>query len=197
MLAKRGFTLIELLVVIAIIGILASIIMVSLSGAKSKSRDARRQADIKSIQLALSLYYNDNGMYPKNIYCPTSGGPASCTSTAPGTGLAPTYLPVVPRDPQATGACTSSAGSDCYDYYAFASAAACNANTSPPTSYHLGADMEETGTVAMLNDVDAPATGGVFGSLAVCTGGTTFDGNAAGCSGGTAAATDDCFDMTP
>ncbi|HEY4501955.1 MAG TPA: prepilin-type N-terminal cleavage/methylation domain-containing protein, partial [Candidatus Paceibacterota bacterium] len=87
----RGFTLIELLVVIAIIGLLMTIIMVSLGSAKAKSRDARRQADIKNIQLALAVYYNENGMYPKNIY--------STSGVAPSNGLAPNYLPTVPKDP--------------------------------------------------------------------------------------------------
>ena len=53
---KKGFTLIELLVVIAIIGILASVVLASLNSARKKSRDARRVADIKQIQLALELY---------------------------------------------------------------------------------------------------------------------------------------------
>jgi len=57
--------LLELLVVIAIIGIMASIIIVPLSNARAKSRDARRLSDQKQIQLALELYYNTNGRYPQ------------------------------------------------------------------------------------------------------------------------------------
>ncbi|MDP2676442.1 MAG: prepilin-type N-terminal cleavage/methylation domain-containing protein [bacterium] len=59
-LAKEGFTLIELLVVIAIIGILASVVLASLNSARLKSRDARRIADIKQIQLALELSFDAN-----------------------------------------------------------------------------------------------------------------------------------------
>lgn len=62
--AFRGFTLIELLVVIAIIGILASIVLVSLTGARLKSRDGQRLAELKEMQKALELYYSTNGRYP-------------------------------------------------------------------------------------------------------------------------------------
>lgn len=62
---KKGFTLIELLVVIAIIGLLSTLAVVSLNNARSKSRDAKRIADVKQTQTALELYYNDCTQYPE------------------------------------------------------------------------------------------------------------------------------------
>ncbi len=64
---KKGFTLIELLVVIAIIGILSSVVLVSLNSSRAKARDAKRLSDIGQIQTALALYLDSKGEYPANV----------------------------------------------------------------------------------------------------------------------------------
>ncbi|MDD5463736.1 MAG: type II secretion system protein [Candidatus Moranbacteria bacterium] len=48
--AKRAFTLIELLIVIAIIGVLASIVLVSTSGAREKAKLAKMVSIMRSIE---------------------------------------------------------------------------------------------------------------------------------------------------
>src|SRR3989344_6530205 len=85
----RGFTLIELLVVIAIIAILASIIIASLNTERIKSRDARRVADLKTLQTALELYSSDNAAYPILTTA------AQITTTQ----LSSTYISAIPVDP--------------------------------------------------------------------------------------------------
>ena len=61
---KAGFTLIEVLVVIFIIGLLASVVLVGLGTFRARGRDARRIADLRSMQNILELYYAKNGEYP-------------------------------------------------------------------------------------------------------------------------------------
>lgn len=89
---KKGFTLVELLVVIAIIGLLSTMAVVALNSARAKSRDARRISDVKQIQTALELFYNDYGGYP------SGGGTALATSTGLGTYMATVPTPPSPSD---------------------------------------------------------------------------------------------------
>jgi prepilin-type N-terminal cleavage/methylation domain-containing protein len=202
---KRGFTLIELLVVIAIIGLLATIIMASLGSARQKGRDGQRIANIKTIQTALDLFYNDHLYYPTNIYA-TSGS------------LSPNYLSVVPTDPGAGVAPTTCASTPalagCYSYAAYASASTgssiCNTTSNPPVKYHLGATLEQTNNAALIQDVDAPIGGlGVMSGFTYCTasGSGDFDGtsapvsparcsNVAGTPAGQANSTETCYDQT-
>jgi prepilin-type N-terminal cleavage/methylation domain-containing protein len=61
---KKAFTLIELLIVIAIIGILASIIIVVMSGARQKSQIANTLSAINMVQTGLESYFTQTQGYP-------------------------------------------------------------------------------------------------------------------------------------
>jgi len=99
---SRGFTLIELLVVIAIIGILATIAVVALQNARAKARDARRVADVKQMQTALELFFNDKQRYPTA----DEFGVGAIFSTS--TNGTTTYMAKTPTPPTpADGPCSS------------------------------------------------------------------------------------------
>jgi hypothetical protein len=59
--------------VIAIVGILASVVLSSLNSVRTKARDAKRIADIRNIQSALELYYDQYGQYPYSDEMGTGG----------------------------------------------------------------------------------------------------------------------------
>jgi type II secretion system protein G len=122
---QKGFTLIELLVVVAIIGILATVVLSSLSEARSRTRDAKRLADIKTIQTTLEVYYLDNGSYPT-----TSWRGSHTPNWATFGVLIGTTLPVDPlntADNVSDSAATVD-GNYIYSYFAHPGAAYCSGN---------------------------------------------------------------------
>ena len=113
---KKGFTIIELLVVISIIGLLSTISVVVLNGARIKNRDTRRLADMKQLSTALELYFDIYGEYPNpgaNVVLGTTSYGKLCDKNAGagnGVGFVSssttctiTYLGVVPINPGPTG----------------------------------------------------------------------------------------------
>lgn len=60
---QKAFTLIELLVVIAILGILTTVVLVSIGSAREKANDAAVKANLNSLQKQMELYYARNGNY--------------------------------------------------------------------------------------------------------------------------------------
>lgn len=121
---KKGFTLIELLIVVAILGLLASIVLVGLGGARARARDARRISDLRETQNALELYYSAVGNYPNAL--------TNLTSGSPDIGIRK-----LPNDP--------STGSP-YTY-------AVNGSGSDNTHYVLSAKLEQQNP-ALIDDID-------------------------------------------
>ncbi len=140
---QKGFTLIELLVVIAIIGLLSTLAVVSLNNARQKARDARRVSDVKQIQTALELFYNDALGYPDE----TTAGQEMTANTDLLYGTV-TYMTAIPADPDADDCAT-----DAYTGYSY------NAGDSE-TSYSLEYCLAgQTGGIPL--DMNTAGPGGV------------------------------------
>jgi len=81
--SPRGFTLAELLIVFAIISILTGVVFGALGTSRSTARNTKRVGDLKTIQLALAIYYDVNKVYPADLNILVTEK----------------YLPVIPADP--------------------------------------------------------------------------------------------------
>lgn len=128
----RGFTLVELLTVIAIIGILASITIASLSGARERARDAERISEVGQIALAAELYYDACKEYPATLSTGASNCPGSSGATFGD------FMSTIPSDP--------SGGA--YDYETDGS----------NTSFVVRTELD-TEAGALLDDVDGTVLG--------------------------------------
>ena len=65
--SQRGFTLIEVVAAAALIGILATMLMPSLSGANDRVKNAKLSSDLAAIDQAIQLYRMDTGKVPANL----------------------------------------------------------------------------------------------------------------------------------
>jgi prepilin-type N-terminal cleavage/methylation domain-containing protein len=127
---KSGFTLIELLVVIAIIGLLSTLSVLALNTARAKARDAKRISDVKQIQTALEMYYNDVSDYP----AAASVTPGQAISSSNGV-----FLRQIPSAPLPTdgAVCGSNVTAYTYTY----SSATTGGNASYQIRYCLGSTV--------------------------------------------------------
>src|SRR3989344_5746151 len=101
-LSKKGFTLIELLVVISLIGVLTTLVLANLNAARERGRDTQRKADLRNIQTALRLFYNDQGGYPASNNGQILGcvdGATVCTWNEEWSVGTMVYMSILPTDP--------------------------------------------------------------------------------------------------
>lgn len=127
---KKAFTLIELLVVIAIIGLLSTLSVLALNQARARARDTKRISDVRQIQTALELYYNEMGDYPADAI------------VAPGASIKTsnnTYLATVPTPPTPVDGAGCPADQPAYTYHKTGSGQ--GGTASYTIKYCLGADV--------------------------------------------------------
>lgn len=143
---KNGFTLIEALVVTAILGIIASIVMVSLNTSRAKARDVRRKVEISQIGQFLSA---------TGCYLPNNGaGEYDLVDLIDELIVKyPRYANIlsrIPRDPKS--------GTDTESFYRYIV-------TGDGKDCALYANLENKDEPVTLDDVSIPTAGGGTGVL--------------------------------
>lgn len=131
---QKGFTLIELLIVVAIIGLLATLAIVSLTSAQQRARDTKRVADVKAIQVALELYWNENAQYPTLVSTGTNTWAEFSTDLS-------AFMSALPVDPKFQ---------DGTDYVYIMDPATNN-------KYYVQATLEDPNHIGFDQDVDGAA----------------------------------------
>jgi len=175
---KRGFSLIEITVVVLVLGILAALVIPAVDRVLIKARDARRKADLMSIQLALESYFDDNGYYPQSSCGWDCSGYRHSTSGAQWIPEIVTYLSsgVVPLDPRNNANPAWTGGNYCYTYGNVWK----NSVTCKP-SYDLIGQLENTRDpdrcavkcytfTSATTSINAPWCTNVAGNPVTCTG---------------------------
>lgn len=173
---QKGFTLIELLVVIAIIGLLSTIAIVAMGGARAKARDAKRISDIKQMSTLLDI---EEAAAPgsflcgcitadaKATTCTGTSDTAACTILSAG-DIGPSFTSL--KDPQTSGttlACTSAAGTAPCDYSISVASGA--------------AGQPKTANYEICFATESASSYGAAGSYKIVNGGTVTGPGAAGC----------------
>lgn len=131
---KKGFTLIEIVLVVAIISILSVGVVAVINPLTqiNKANDAKRKADLSTIQKVIEQYYQDMGRYPPVMSANDfrikglNGQPVNW-----GSSWSP-YINLMPKDPKSNKK---------YVYY----------STPDGQAYYLYASMDSTNDKSLCN----------------------------------------------
>jgi general secretion pathway protein G len=96
---RPGFTLVEIMVVVVIIGMLASLVGVTVIRQLEKAKKKTAAAQIHNFMTALDMYYMDNSNYPTTEQGLQALVQAPSTSPVPKNYPRDGYLQQIPKDP--------------------------------------------------------------------------------------------------